>query len=207
VKRPFYMKKLIALTTFYAGGSFLLFLLTLLGCSKKDYSILFKDIRTAIVIPGNNGIDSVIVENDTCAYPEFFIEGHFDVTQIASGTPMLPVNAAYAFQPAEPSYTPIEKISSIKITTLNSYNNHYPAGSDITGACSFIYSGYSEAKDSTAASLIRNLNQMYSGVPPMMRIYLREAPVSLSAQKFAVTLTTEVDVLIRDTTIVFYLKP
>lgn len=206
------MKKLLALLTFLIGGSLSLFVLSVMGCAKAKHTFLYKDFHSSVIRYDPNGLEVSLKKNDTALYPNFLIEDVPDIMKITLNRPALTGNSAWAFQPGPQEYKPAEKISSIKIITLNPYNSNYPAGADITQACRFIVTrSFNNNNDSLLASAIENLNAGYSDngseVPPSLRIFLREQPASLAPQQFAVELKTEVNAYIRDTTISFYLKP
>jgi hypothetical protein len=206
------MKKSLALVTFFIGGSLLLFFLSLIGCGKRDQSFLFKDIKTQIIKNQADGFETSLPEGDTALYSNVFISSSFDLMMLSSAKSFFQGNKTYAFQPGDRYYKPAEKISDISITTLYRYNSNYPAGADITDACRFnIIGTLSDPKDSSASVAVESLNAGFSdigsGIQPIIRIYLSEKPDMLSTQQFAITLKTEVDATIRDTTIHFYLKP
>jgi hypothetical protein len=204
------MKKSFAFVTFFIGGSLLLFFLSLIGCGRRDKTFLFKDIYTQIIQSQANGFEVPLLEGDTVHYSGVFVSSSFDLMMLSSAKPFFQGNRIYAFQPGGGHSKPVEKISDIRITTLYRYNSNYPAGADITAACRFKIIGTSaDAKDSSVSVAVENLNAGFSdkGFQPTMQVYFTEKPDFLSAQQFAITLKTEVDAIIRDTTIHFYLKP
>lgn len=206
------MKKSIAFLTFFIGGSLALFALSFLGCGKMDYSVLYKDIRARMISYPSNGMEMPVAENDTCSAGQAFLETTFDVTLLSQCAPTLPFNTAMAFQPGSRHYNPVEHITGLRIIPLFRYNSQYSAGADIAAACRFRLTGvYTESADSSLSAVIEQLNNGYSNTDmatnPVLRIYLASRPDEPGLQQFAVEFKMETNALIRDTTVVFYLKP
>lgn len=198
--------------TFFTGGSLALFLFTLFGCGKTDQAVLYKDIFTKVIRYESNGFETPVAEYDTCSAATCFLEGTLDITQIVFRTPLLPGNSAWAFQPGPRHYAPVEKISGLKVVTLRRFNSQYAGGTDMTADCRFRFgTAIAESVDSSAASAVAEMNEGYSDRPATLasglRIYFAAKPDIIAQQQFAIELKTETGAVIRDTSIIFHLKP
>jgi len=205
------MKKAFALFYFLLGGSLIVFVLSLLGCDAKDYKFIYKMGKAACF---RQDVYSGMVEiADVAAFDSLFVIEQFDNQILTSDNLHLRSNALYAYEPGDPNYIPVEKLTDIKIYTVNDYNAQYPAGSDITAICKFLinnllYTGY-PPNDSSRAWALSQLNntQVYNTAQRELGFILTESPTTSGLQRFAFEIRTEINELLRDTSKAIVIHP
>lgn len=192
------MKKIIALLTFTIGGSVCLFLATLSGCRRTEYAYFFKDVKVgALGQKTDTSLSQIQKGGDTCLFQSLSFSLSFQFNVLAGKNNGID-NSLYAFQPGNNHFDNIDKIKSIRLINLFPYNQ-FSEGSNIT-----------ELIEDTAG-LRYNLNQELSepATEPYRYIEfkLKSPPGQLSKQQFVLELVSENNTLLRDTTVMFYLKP
>jgi hypothetical protein len=191
------MKKILSFFIFFLGGSILLFLFSIAGCTLKKDLYAYKDVK--VVVYKTDSIQRQIASGDTCAFDACFFQLRFETNNLTSAFVPGFGNKVYAQKLQEPEYKCVETISNIKIITLRDYNTHFPAGADITAA------------SIDEAAIIKAINKaatVYSKFPAVVfNFKLKERPAQVSAQQFAIEIRTAQNTVLRDTSVVFILQP
>lgn len=205
------MKKLIALLYFMVGGSLIMFTLSLMGCEAGRYKFIYK-IGQSIFLQTDqyNGQTTV---TDTVQFENMILEQNLSYEILTAANLHLDNNTLYAWQYGNPSYTPVEKLTEIKIYTLNGYNSVYSTGSEITANCKFFTNNddyNSNENDSSATWVLKQLNKTLSSSSIEGRpiyIFFTQPPSSGSLQQFEIDIRTENNEILRQTTPAIFIKP
>ncbi|MGZ5243511.1 MAG: hypothetical protein ACXWW0_06455 [Bacteroidia bacterium] len=100
------------------------------------------------------------IDGDSVNVQNMFFDVHLvsDIIAKANIAPSLFLSPAMAFQPNKDYYINTSRLKSIKILSLSNYNDSLPAGSDITGKCTFGFGNRYAAGAFTAAEFIEKYN-------------------------------------------------
>ncbi len=162
-------------------------------------------------------VDNIpISENSTVLKDTFTIRGYLvHNTLIAANWSF--TNKAYAYSPAEPSIKVLEKITDIKVFTVNDYNSHYAAGTDISDSCLFKANTYSDydysynpTKYESKASFLKRTSDVPDDFSTSSINSFKVKPLTYATsgtqQQLVVMLVTSRNTMVRDTTISFHIQ-
>lgn len=210
------MKRLIGFLVFFIGGSLLLFTISLMGCHKGYSYYMYKDITTDLEHRPDPELPPVMLnELDTANADNFSARVVFEIMNVDRryASRFLMGNAVYAFQYDYPTFENIEgEISDIRIVSLFDYNNDFPSGSDVSGACLFSTSPLTILDDKAVnkQTLIASSHNYGKGSMEgyFHQFYFYPPVVTTgSRQQFVIEVVMEQNTIVRDTTAEFFLKP
>ncbi|MFT4061650.1 MAG: hypothetical protein QM642_04750 [Edaphocola sp.] len=198
------MKKVTFFLLVFPGGAAISFLLGLIGCrSVKDTTFLYGPATTT-VYHLSNGVE--VGANSTCAYDDVYIQTNLEVYEYTAQTGRNWGTNATAME-RSPVYRNMEIFNAITVVTLLDYNNHFPAGSDITDSVLFTDLANTDNGWRNRELLLAALNAPDEGIVRSFKFKPGTAPVAQTTCRFAIELHTTKNTVIRDTTVAFVLYP
>jgi hypothetical protein len=197
--------------------------IVLTACNYRQYKYVYIH-PVAEVFDTTSGGE--IKEQQQVLYSDHLILVRTPNVQFASGSDFSLVTRAYASHKERNPYIQVEKITSLRIITLNNYSDGFQAGSDIADSCVF-YTNLVETdtledihkyspvnKDVvTKSGLLGKMNQSdlgsYDYYMPLQNFgfKIKLPPSSAAQQRFAVIFETSTPSRLTDTTVSFILKP
>lgn len=206
------MKKLIALLYFMIGGSVLMSTLSLLGCEGKDYRFIY--IMGSVTFWQEDTYQGQKEVKDSCSFPGFIIRQQLDYEILTAANFSFSGNKLYAYTTPDPDYTPVEKLTDIKVYTVNNYNANYPAGTEITAICRFytLNNDYDNpGGDSSVTWVLEKLNDTFTDASfngsHAIDVSLAEPPSGTREQQFRFEIRTEHKELMRKESEIIVITP
>lgn len=199
------MKRIVAFLCCFAGGSMLFFLLSLAGCREEKTTIIYRSVTSVVREGAVNEQGRELLPGGTVAYNRCSVWLQLNTTELLGLKLPSIANKLYA---RGETFRNMEKLTDIRVITLNDYNTQYPAGSDLSAAVGFLEEG---GTLTGKAKMLERLNRNYNvfETDPIRSFSFRPGtpPAAASAQQFAIELRTEQQSVLRDTTITFILQP
>ncbi|RQO31342.1 hypothetical protein DBR32_05095 [Taibaiella sp. KBW10] len=211
------MKKLSLTLLSFTGLTFLVWLCSLASCRQQSYNVILKDIKLntyRLLPPASTDQDTVLLPQGVSVMIDSFML-RFETstyTYLVKSAPMPALgNTAYALTIAPDNYNHIDKITDVKIFTLNNYNSSYPAGADITAICNFHYYNLRTLSDPiTLSALLENVygdNRIDPVSSFQFGIAIRQNPdLDNAVHQFRAEIRTDKGGIFIDTTTSFRIK-
>lgn len=209
------MKKLILTSFAFTGLTLIAWMLGATSCFRTSYNAVIDRVQAFAITSVTDSVNLTnpsreVAEGDVVLLNDFGIGCKVDMHVFLTGNTPSFGNQALAFKPGPAQYTFVEQIRSIRVFTLEDYNQNFPAGADITSACRFMLNSLyntvwmdGDAFNDTLPSLMAERQEFSSYI-----IYskLKEAPSAPDQLKqFVTEIETKDGVLFRDTTTRFYI--
>lgn len=209
------MKKLFLTSFAFTGLTLTAWMLGATSCFRTTYNALIDRLDVRAIGHFTDSLYPVILpkelaNGDTVLLNDFGMGSQIQMHVFLTSNKPSFGNQVLAFKPAPPQYTLVERIRSIRVITLEDYNQNFPAGADMTSACRFLLNNLYDPVwldapvfNDTLPALMAE-RQDYSSV--IIYSKLKEAPADPDQLKqFVTEIETEDGVLFRDTTIRFYI--
>jgi|GEM_PF-3974731 hypothetical protein len=188
-----------------AGG------LLLQSCADEKSVVTIRDIETNIYSEG-----LFVQEDSTVDRSKFTVGCNYIFTNLTAHNWSF-VNKAFAMSPADPSFKSLEKVTDIRIYTVQQYNNHYIAGSDISDSCLFnLYNqGYYESYQQDRghlrkAEILKKMQEASDDFTQQAVMGFGATPQTLpdagSRQQLVIEVRTNKGTMVRDTSITFKIR-